>query len=426
MIIKESIALASKYASKRPSHPVLACIRSTGSHLEAFDLETAISIKIAPTPVFCVNREMLKKFTAKLDKFAIAATDDAIQIAAGQGSTTIDTINPAEFPLLPEVKGDRFALWESKLFKAWATVKPAIKPNHTRRMFQGANLKIRDNVATLSGTDGHKAAQAEFRVTAPNCDITIPVKFFEILKAKSDRELMIAHDYQNISMAIGDIVITSRLLEGAYPELPKASREAAVLDRNYRAQLISNLEIAKAMGSDTIDIYIRGQELTLKCFTTEKATESYMIDTPTPTHLYYFAMAIASPILNYAHVNRAIEASSWYRKGYGMQHREARPTNISFNLKHEFISNSLKFTTPIAAQSDQQAKIGIDNLIKVIKTADKDRDLTIAIDSIQDQPVIAIGSLGKNNASILVCSKEAPAPYGEILEFKGKEYRRTA
>lgn len=45
----------------------------------------------------------------------------------------------------------------------------------------------------------------------------------------------------------------------------------------------------------------------------------------------------------------------------------------------------------------------------------------IAFDVIQDQPVIAIGSLGKNNASILACSKEAIAPYGEVIEFKSRE-----
>jgi hypothetical protein len=399
MLIKEAIALAAKYVSKRPSHPVLACIKSTGNTLEAFDLETA-----------------------KLDKFSLTATDDAIQIAG----TAIATIDPAEFPCLPEVKGGSFTIWESKFFKAWQTVKPAIKTNHHSRMLQGANLKIRDNVATLSGTDGHKAASASFKVTAPNCDITIPIKFFEILKTKSDRELMITHDAFNISMAIGDIVITSKLLEGNYPELPKASGEVAVLDREYRAALLSNLEIAKAMGSDTIDLYIRGQELILKCFTTDSKTERYEINTPTPTHLYYFAMAIATPITQYVSYHQAIAPSSWFRKGYGYQHSEGREAHLSFSLSYEFIANTLKFVLPIAAQSDQQAKIGIDNLIKVIKTADKDLDLTIAIDSIQDQPVIAIGSLGKNNASMMTCSKESPAPYGEVLEFKPKEDRRTA
>lgn len=55
MLLKGAIALAAKYVSKRPTHPVLACIKSNGTHLEAFDLETAISIKIAPTAVFCVT-----------------------------------------------------------------------------------------------------------------------------------------------------------------------------------------------------------------------------------------------------------------------------------------------------------------------------------------------------------------------------------
>lgn len=222
MLIKDAIALASKYASKRPSHPVLACIKSTGSHLEAYDLETAISIKIAPTPVFCVNGEALKKVIAKLDKFSFTASEGAIQIH-GTGINAIATIDPAEFPVLPEVKGESFTIWESKLFKAWSTIKGAIKPNHTSRLLQGANLTIRDNIATLSGTDGQKAAKTDFRIVAPDCSLTIPIKFFEILKAKSDRELTITYDRFNVSMAIGDIVITSRLLEGNYPTLPSTS-----------------------------------------------------------------------------------------------------------------------------------------------------------------------------------------------------------
>lgn len=409
MLLKEAIALTSKYASKRPSHPVLACIRSTGSHLEAFDLETAISIKIAPTPVFCVNGESIKKVTAKLDKFTIATTEGAIQIA-GQGSNAIATIDPAEFPCLPEVKGESFSIWESKLFKAWNNIKGVINPKHaTVRMFQGASLKIRDNVATLSGTDGRKAAQTTFKVTAPDCSLIIPVKFFEILKVKSERELIIAHDAFNISMAIGDIVITSRLIEGNYPNLPstESATTPAILDRDYRAQLISNLEIAKAMGSQTIDAYIRDQELILKCFTTDTEKGEYMINIRNPYELYYFASAIANPAISYARLN--------FYANY------PNSSYLYFSLSYEFIANTLKFVLPIAAIADQQARIDIDNLIKIIKTTDKDRDLTIALDMIQDQPVIAIGSLGKNNASILAVSKEPPAVYGEVLEFKNRE-----
>jgi DNA polymerase III sliding clamp (beta) subunit (PCNA family) len=408
MIIKEAIQLAAKYTSKRPTHPVFACIRSTGTHLEACDLETAISIKIAPTPVFCANSELLKKTVAKLDKFAIAATDDAIEIT-GTGSSKIDAIDPAEFPALPEVKGESFTLWESKLFKAWSTVKPAINPRHTSRMLQGVSLKIRNNIATLSGTDGQKAAKTDFRVTAPDCSLIIPIKFFEILKAKSDRELLITHDVFNISMAISDIAITSRLLEGNYPELPSASENFAVLDREYRAQLINNLEIAKAMGSRTIDAYIRNQELILKCFTTDTLEFSGRIETPTPAHLFYFARAIANPAINY-----------WsYSGGWtNPQTKERSTAHLYLSLKHEYICNTLCFTTPIAAPADEQARIGIDNLLKVLKTTDKDRDITITFDHTHDLAMIAIGSLGKNNASMLMASKEAPAPYSEVIDIR--------
>lgn len=403
MLLKGAIALAAKYVSKRPTHPVLACIKSNGTHLEAFDLETAISIKIAPTAVFCVNGEILKKTVAKLDKFSLTTSEGAMQIHS-TGTNAIATIDPAEFPILPEVKGESFTIWESKLFKAWSTIKGAIKPNHTSKLLQGANLTIRDNIATLSGTDGHKAAKTDFRVTAPDCSLTIPVRFFEILKAKSDRELTITYDRFNVSMAIGDIVITSRLLEGNYPTLPSTSEDFAVLDRKYRAQLISNLEIAKAMGSRTIDAYIRGKELVLKCFTTDTEEGEYMINIRNPYELYYFAMAIASPIISYARLNYyALYPNSSY---------------LYFSLKYEFISNTLKFTTPIAAPADDQARIDIDNLLKVIKTTDKDRDITIAFDHTHDLAMIAIGSLGKNNASMMMASKEPPAPYGEVIDIK--------
>ena len=411
MLLKEAIALASKYASRRPSHPVLACVSSTGTHLQAFDLESSISIKIAPTPVFCVNGEMLKKTVAKLDKFSITTSEGAIQIHS-TGTNAIATIDPEEFPELPEVKSESFTIWESKLFKTYTAVKGAVNPKHISRMLQGVSLKIRNNVALMMATDGHKAATAEFKVTAPDCSLIIPVKFFEILKGKSDRELMIAHDGFNISMTIGDIVITSRLIEGSYPNPIKSSEDFAVLDRDYRAQLISNLEIAKAMGADAIDLYIRDQELILKCFTTDTLEFSGRIETPTPAHLHYFALAIANPALNY-----------WsYSGGWtNPQTKEKSKAHLYFSLKYEYIANTLCFTLPIAAQADKQARIDIDNLIKVIKTTDKDRDLTIALDMIQDQPVIAIGSLGKNNASILVASKEAPAVYGEVLEFKNRD-----
>ena len=409
MIIKEAIALAAKYISKHPSHPILACVNSDGKTLQAFDLETAIEIKLSTlTPIFCVNGEALRKVTAKLDKFTIATTEDAIQIT-GKGSNQIATIDPAEFPLLPEVKGDRFTVWESKLFKAWSTVKSAINPNHHSRMYQGASLKIRDNVATIAATDGHKAAQTTFKVMAPDCSLIIPFKFFEILKAKSDRELEIYHDDFNICMAIADITITSRLIEGNYPEMPSASNNFAVLDREYRAALLDNLAIAKAMGSKTIDLYVRGQKLILKTFTIGGIKESFSVDVPTPTHLYYFAMAIASPVISYA-------SYSGGRPAKPKDKYKGIPAQIYFTLDYEFIETTLSFTLPIAANCDQQARINIDNLVKVINTTDKDRDLTINI-----AEMIEVGSLGKNNASILMASKEAPELFGEVIDIRTRQ-----
>jgi DNA polymerase III sliding clamp (beta) subunit (PCNA family) len=413
MLIKEAIALAAKYVSKRPSHPVLACIRSTATHLEAFDLETAISVKLStPTPEFCVHGESLKKTTAKLDKFSLTTSEGAVQIHS-TGTNAIATITPDQFPELPEVTGESFTIWESKLFKAWSTVKGAVNPKHHSRMLHGVSIKIRDNIALVMATDGHKAATAEFRSAAPDCSLIIPVKFFEILKAKSDRELMITHDQFNVQMAIGDIVITSRLLEGSYPDPIKSVEDFAVLDQEYRGALLDNLAIAKAMGSKTIDLYIRGQELILKCFTTDKLEFSGRIETPAPTHLFYFATAIANPCLNY-----------WsYSGGWtNPQTKERSKAHLYFSLKYEYIANTMCFTLPmVMVQGDRQARIDINNLVKILKGTDKDRDLTIALDTVQDVPLMAIGSLGKSNASILACSKEPPAPYGEVLEFKSRD-----
>ena len=415
MIIKEAIALAAKYISKRPSHPVLACVKSDGRTLQAFDLETAIEIKLSTlTPIFCVNGEALKKVITKLDKFTIAATEEAIQIT-GKGSNQIATIDPAEFPLLPETTGDRFTVWESKLFKAWTTVKSAINPSHHSRMYQGASLKIRDNVATIAATDGHKAAQTSFKITAPDCALIIPVKFFEILKAKSDRELEIYYDDFNICMAISDITITSRLIEGNYPEMPSASNNFAVLDREYRASLLDNLAIAKAMGGKTIDLYIRGQKLILKTQTTAEEVGSYCVNIATPTHLFYFARAIASPVISYASYYGGCTGKITYTKGKLNRYPES-PAYLHFSLKYEYIANTICFTLPIAANGDQQARINIDNLVKVVKTTDKDRDLTINI-----AEMIEVGSLGKNNASILMASKEAPELFGEVIDIRTRQ-----
>ena len=380
MIIAEAIKTAHKFIDTRTRHAILACIASRNGVITASDLQTFIEIGVTPkTPDFVVPAKILKDTIKGLDKFEITAEAvRGITITHKRGKQELNGYSIEDYPETPEVQGEKFYIWESKLFAAFTAIKSVVNKNHSSQLLRGVNLKSDGLKITLSATDGHKAARRGFSADGkPSLNHTIPLTWFLLLKAKSDREICIYADHHNIVMEIGDIMITSRVIEGNFPDFPDAPNNGSIISAENRAAMIRNLEIAKAMGSEKVELSLKGGKLIMSAFTTQTDRESYEIAIRTPSDLYYFAHAIVSEIYSYS-------SCRYY----------ASDLNISWlrwNIQTpEYINNTMEFCTPAAVCAEQSQTCKTVELIAALKCCDKDRDVSLDLSK-----MIAIGSVGR-------------------------------
>jgi hypothetical protein len=413
MEVKQAILLASKYVAAKPTHAVLGCIQAQNNILRAYDLNTGIFIQLPewqPIADFCAPVDTMKKLLQKKtkDELKLSVSDRAVILEIGSSKNRFDGVDLDQFPELPVVESnDRLFIRESALLNAFNQVKLSVGKDQTKKLLTGINLNIANGKAIATATDGHKATQTSFSVDSDlTWNVTIPVKFFEILSTKSDRLIELWHDHFNICLKVDDVTVVSRLIEGKYPEIPDLSRQNfAVLDFNFRKNLLEHLAIAKAYGSDWIDLHIVRDaktksegELVLALETYDCLTKEVYLPMRSPLQFecYSRVLAALSPAIKYINISYS--------------------GALYFSMKHEFISGTMDYRLPVLSSEPRSVRVDIKNFEATIKATPKNKDVMIALDTVFEglPSMIAVSSLGENVISVLMPHKTPPKALAAI------------
>ena len=414
MEIKQAILLAAKYVAAKPTHAVLGYIQSQNDVLRAFDLNTGISIKLPEwerSPDFCIPVDVLKKLLQKKtkDEPKFSVSDRAVILNLGSARHRIEGIELDQFPELPVVESsDRLFIRESVLLNAFNQVKVSVGKDQTKKLLTGINLNIANGKAIATATDGHKATQTSFAIDSDLVwNLTIPVKFFEILDTKSDCMIELWHNNFNVCLKVDDITVVSRLIEGNYPEIPDLSRQNfAVLNYNFHRNLLEHLAIAKAYGSDSIDLHIIRDpktksegELIMALEVYDCLEKTVWLPMRSPLHLecYSRVLAMLSPVINYAS----------YRNYSG---------ELYFSMRYDFVSGTMDYRLPVQATESQSVRVDIKNFEATIKATPKGKDVMLALNTVSElmPSMIAVSSLGDRVISVFNPNKTAPKPLPAI------------
>ena len=413
MDIKSAILLASKYVAAKPTHAVLGYIQAKDNILRAYDLNTGVFIKLPRwerTPNFCAPVDTIKKLLQKKtkDELKLSVSDRHVIIEIGRSKHRFEGVELDQFPELPLVESsDRLFINESVLLNAFKQVKVSVGKDQTKKLLTGINLNIANGKAIATACDGHKATQTSFSVDSELVwNVTIPVKFFEILDTKSDRLIELWHDRFDVCLKVDDVTVVSRLIEGNYPEIPDLSRQNfAVLDFNFRRNLLEHLAIAKAYGSDWIDLHVVHDpktksegELVLALETYDCLKKEVYLSMRSPLQLEYYARVLAalSPAINYINVSYS--------------------GALYFSLKYDFISGTMDYRLPVQATESQSVRLDIKNFEATVKATPKGKDVMLALNTVSEvlPSMIAVSSLGDRVISVFNPNKTAPKPLPAI------------
>lgn len=264
-----NLSLVSRAVPSRPGLPILANILLTADagtqrvSLTGFDqtlgIQTSFAAQVESSGAITLPAKLLTDIVSRLPNDSQVtlehnADDPIATLSAKGGCYQVNGLSAEDFPELPLVQaGEALSVATEALMEGLRGTLFATSGDETKQVLTGIHLKVRADSLEFAATDGHRLAV----VTTANVNGDSAVTEFEVTvpaRALRDLEKMISsrnstepialyYDQGQTVFQCGDQYITSRTLEGQYPNynqlVPKQFERQVTLDRK---QLLSALE----------------------------------------------------------------------------------------------------------------------------------------------------------------------------------------
>ncbi len=265
---------------------VLLSAQGDSLRLTATDLDIEIS-EAAPADVDRAGQttapaSYLYDFVRKLPdaaavKLEVSGDDPRLSISAGKSRLHLPILPAGDFPAMPSDGFDtKFEIGPTELARLVDKTRFAISTEETRYYLNGIFFHTVDSGGAklrAVATDGHRLALAD--APAPNGaqgmpGVIVPRKTINELKRLLDDAadlVEIAVSTQKIRFALGDAVLTSKLIDGSFPEyarvIPKSNSRKLKLDNKVFAEAVDRVATVSAERSRSVRLALEKDKVTL-------------------------------------------------------------------------------------------------------------------------------------------------------------------
>jgi len=257
--ILKSLGRVHRVVERRNTIPILAnvLIRADKSKLSLkatdLDLEVIDSVdaEVSPAGSTTVPAHMFYEIVRKLpegSQIVLEASGDRAMLAirAGRSRFTLQTLPESDFPdLAAGEMTHKFTLAAADLKRLIDKTQFAISTEETRYYLNGIYLHTAGNgkstMLRAVATDGHRLAQVELPLPSGASGmpgIIVPRKTVgEVQRLIDDAEAEVAVELSQgkIRFSIGDVVLTSKLIDGTFPDyarvIPVGNDKELIVDK---------------------------------------------------------------------------------------------------------------------------------------------------------------------------------------------------
>jgi len=287
----KSLAHVHRVVERRNTIPILAnvLLRADRSKLslKATDLDIevtdTIAAEVGPSGSTTVPAHMLFDIVRKLPEGAqivVESSGDraALAIRAGRSRFTLQTLPEGDFPdLAPGDMTHKFTVKAADLKRLIDKTQFAISTEETRYYLNGIYLHVAGSgkAQTLRAvaTDGHRLAQVEFELpsgAAGMPGIIVPRKTVgevQRLLEDNEAEVLIELSAGKIRFTVGEVVLTSKLIDGTFPDyarvIPAANDKELVVDKKEFEQAVDRVSTVSSERGRAVKLSITGGKLLL-------------------------------------------------------------------------------------------------------------------------------------------------------------------
>lgn len=174
----------------------------------------------------------------------ISSTDTRVEIKIEKGIYKLSGMPKDEFPKLPEVKKAlQIKIPGNELTKMIRKTIFAVSTDETRPALNGVLWQTKGEWMQMVATDGHRLAKISIKnkkLKGLNEDVIIPAKALNLLmKLVGDKEVEVGVIFSenNIIFCLDDVILSSRLIEGPYPNFDQ------VIPKDNDKKLIANKDL---------------------------------------------------------------------------------------------------------------------------------------------------------------------------------------
>lgn len=270
--------------------------------LTATDLEIGVTAKIdgevsdegAITVPARKFSEIIKELPSNTPIIISVKKSQSINIEAGKSYFRLMGLAKEDFPQLPEfpvnTKGAELLKISQKLIKNMIQLTSfAMSHDETRYVLNGILFSFKDKMLRMVATDGRRLALVENPLPDLGSfkrDVIVPMKTIQELNRNLGEEGEVTFFFKEnqLQLNLGHIIITSRLIEGEYPNyeqvIPKKTKEEVKISTQDLLQATRRASILTSQESQSVKINIIRDRLIITKNTPElgEAREEVEID----------------------------------------------------------------------------------------------------------------------------------------------------
>ena len=299
--LEKAVSITSRFASSRAQLPVLGNIlistKKSKIYVSSTNLEISASVqvgaKIEEEGEISVPAKVISELISNLPKEIVdlASEKEQLKVSVSGFSSTVLGMNSSDFPKIPNSidKEKSVGINQNELTKALGQVLFATSTDETRPILTGVLFLFEKKSISLVATDGFRLSRKilSFKVgKKAGGSIVIPKGVLGEISRMPSEEAEIYFGVQEkekqVIFGIGDIVLTSRLLEGEYPDfekiIPKSSSIKVLLDKEEFMRAVKLASIFARESANIVKIKVLKDSINVSAESSAAGSQETKVD----------------------------------------------------------------------------------------------------------------------------------------------------
>lgn len=270
--LAKAVAIAARFASTKAQLPVLGNILLSSEKTKIvvmstnLEISVAISVgaKIEEDGDLSVPAKTLNDIVSNLpkDTVQLESEKDQLKISTSGFSSLILGMSSADFPKIPiQIKNDKaMSIPKKEFVEALGQVIFSTSLDETRPVLTGVLMLVNGDDLSLVATDGFRLSRKIIKVSnLKDSRIILPKAILSELSRDSSSDSPIVFDYsqedKQAIFVVDETVLTSRILEGDYPDYEKIiPKNWVVKITSDKEDLLRSVKLASVFARDSANI----------------------------------------------------------------------------------------------------------------------------------------------------------------------------